>query len=1183
MNRLTFTTAVTLLLLSPWPLLAQEPKFDPHSLAQAAASEKVNTPSTPATSNPWDKYQAAPAQKAPSSPTAPAATESTPAAPSPAGANPWDKYQAEPGAAPKKETQMPTPAATEGAPSVDDDLPRATGDNPWDKYQPAPSPVKRKKNVAKVKERPAKLELAQPLPALETPQGERVIKNNLPVGIDNYFAIEYAGKLVGYSHFRINRLLTLGGQSTYVLDSSSRIKLGIDTVQDLQFTANAQIDKKTLSPALFLCVQGKDKSAKDAMTVNCIYSEDFIAQNNDYAGKTQGYLQKFPKGQPPLLVFNNLWGHLDTFPEHYWLLVRAAAEGGVLETYDPILQGIGQTIVYKPIKEMWTDAQGQKHTTLVYRITDVNSAPLAYVRLYAKDYQLAEIKEIGSGFTFRRSNKAVVPTVAKSSGQRIKANAELSNVYFQDPEQLSHLEAFLDLRLRGGELAQHEVKNYKQQFYGELKEGRMNGRAVVSTSLGAQEPKTPFPFREETPPELQKYLEACPGVELEVGALKTKALEITWKSENAFQAASRINGYVANQIAEGVALPSARQTLENQVGNPESKALLMVALLRALKIPARSVGGLVYRRGAFVAHRWVEAWFGAEEGWVPFDPTTNESGLINASHIALWESGDLQAMDIYVEKFAPRPPRTVSYFKEPLKWPMGEKRTYSIYHKGELIGLESSHMYDMEVEASGENYNFKSESVLLREEKPLIFESMLTMNAQGLPVAFRSSEDNGTRVQSEAFTFQGNSIWQDLELKPTPSLPRPAKSKARLEEEKRQAEAEAAQAEAQPEEEVTAPALEPVPLPAAPVVTPSPSEAASTAAAAPKEEVQEEVKEEATPATPEEAQLAQGLDKAAQGDSQEAASASTDEGSTQLQEAISPEERQKAEEEAAAQAKEEATKERRAQLVEIMACYEEGQELERARQEEAQAAAAELEATSKQEAPSPKVEGQKATAPAAKGEQADHKAKKEADSASGEEPIEDHEPKRRQIPYSIGTYLIDQRFLSQWALVVEQSPAVVVQDDTPPSSAAASLPGAPQVDPNLGIVGASEIIAPPSADSAAPEKDADGSTTTTPSTGAPTGETGAGTFNTPSTEDEGETFTFHAFIPGALRLQELTLQRADVDESLTMPNGETLETARLDTEKGMIFYLDLETGKVVKISIPSQELEMYLEESRFEL
>ena len=217
MNRLTFTAAaVSLLCLAPLSAAySQEPQV--HGRLYNTYSQVV------AQANPWDKYQAEPAAKAKGTTPSAATTSSAPTA-TDSSTNPWDKYQAEPSSSKKASGStapskaMPIPATAEGSPEVEDNLPEVTGNNPWDKYAPAPSPVKaKKKNTAKIEERPAKLELAQPLPEQEIPQGPRVIKNNLAVGTDNYFAIEYAGQLVGYSQYKINRLLTLGGQSTYVM------------------------------------------------------------------------------------------------------------------------------------------------------------------------------------------------------------------------------------------------------------------------------------------------------------------------------------------------------------------------------------------------------------------------------------------------------------------------------------------------------------------------------------------------------------------------------------------------------------------------------------------------------------------------------------------------------------------------------------------------------------------------------------------------------------------------------------------------------------------------------------------------------------------------------------------------------------------------------------------------------
>ena len=1206
MNRFIFTTAASLLCLSPFAAVyAQEGQPD---------GSCNSRPLITAQANPWDKYESAqPDSKLESSPK-PSSQDSAATS-----ASPWEKYEAAPvGTSPTVQTNenpekgaehsstpqpsndqpknsevkksISTPAITEGAPTPEDDLPKATGTNPWDKYAPASSPVKsKKKNVAKVKERPAKLELAQPLPVLEVPTGERVIKSDLPVDSDNYFAIEYAGQLVGFSRYKINRLISLGGRSTYVIDSMARLKMGQDNIQDLKFLANLQVDKQTLTPAMFVCAQSSQDST-EAISLRCIYSNDFIAQSNNYTGKEQASIQKFTAGSPPALVFNNLWGRLDTFPEHYWLMVRAASQGGVLEAYDPILQGIGHTIVYKPIKESWQDRSGKNHTTLLYRITDLNSAPLAYVRLYADNYELAEIREIGSGLTFRRSTPGVLATLDKASGQRVKANSEIANIYFQDPTNLSHLEAFVDLRLRGGELAQHEISNYKQQFYGEVKEGQMKGRAVVNCKFTLTEPQAKFPFTVEVPQELKKYLEACPGIELEARGMATKAAEITWKSETAFQAAQRLTGYVANQIGSGLSLPSARLTLEAQEGNPDGKALLLTALLRSVKIPARTVGGIVYNNGSFMAHRWVEAWFGPEDGWLPFDPTTNESGFINASHIALCESGDIQALDVFVEKFAPRPPRSVDYFKTPLKWPIGEKRTYGIYHKGDLVGLEDAYMYDMQVNEGSETYNFLSEKVYWQntEDAPLISEAKLTLTNNGLPLAFQASEDNGHNVSHSSFEFKGNNIRQILNEKDTKSLPRPAKSKALLEREQKETEQDAdtpaqenSQEQAPKPSSVNlsaSPAAEasPTTTPPSPVVTPGSAQSAeaianngnamnsvssgnatdsSNQAADSKSQLTSDTAEQSQAKNSQTTSSSDSAPKDSSPVSQQVAPSQADQQTESAaesqgeapEEAISEEDKLQAELEAQKEAKLAARKEMHARLEEIKACYDEGKENDRAAKAQAQAQA--------------------------------------APSASDEHPEEtstEETTHYREIPYSVGTYLIDRRFLPQWALMIEQSP-IISKEDTSKSEQTTQGQDFSNVDPNTGKVNNSEVIAPADSSQKTDEAPKEDNKKTEEK---PAGETGAGTFTTKadSADDEdADIYTFHTFIPSDLSMHELRVQRAGSDETLTLPDGREVEAARLDTEDGVTFYMDLETGKVIKISIPSQEWEIVLENIRFEL
>ena len=71
--------------------------------------------------------------------------------------------------------------------------------------------------------------------------------------------------------------------------------------------------------------------------------------------------------------------------------------------------------------------------------------------------------------------------------------------------------------------------------------------------------------------------------------------------------------------------------------------VLLAAVLRAMKIPSRTVSGLVYaeeflgEKGIFGYHMWTQAWIGqgAEGKWVDLDATLESTAGFDATHIAL--------------------------------------------------------------------------------------------------------------------------------------------------------------------------------------------------------------------------------------------------------------------------------------------------------------------------------------------------------------------------------------------------------------------------------------------------------------------------------------------------------------------------------------------------------------------
>jgi transglutaminase-like putative cysteine protease len=94
---------------------------------------------------------------------------------------------------------------------------------------------------------------------------------------------------------------------------------------------------------------------------------------------------------------------------------------------------------------------------------------------------------------------------------------------------------------------------------------------------------------------------------------------------------------------------TAAQVQKTRIGVCQDYAHFMIAVLRALNLPARYVSGYLRtlpiegvekRRGADQSHAWCSAWAGDAIGWVDFDPTNNL--LVHDEHVTLAWGRDFQ-------------------------------------------------------------------------------------------------------------------------------------------------------------------------------------------------------------------------------------------------------------------------------------------------------------------------------------------------------------------------------------------------------------------------------------------------------------------------------------------------------------------------------------------------------------
>jgi len=109
-----------------------------------------------------------------------------------------------------------------------------------------------------------------------------------------------------------------------------------------------------------------------------------------------------------------------------------------------------------------------------------------------------------------------------------------------------------------------------------------------------------------------------------------------------------LEAYVKQKIRlknYSTAMATAAEVAKSLEGDCTEHAMLLAALCRARKLPARVAVGLVYYapKQAFAYHMWTEAWI--ESRWIPLDATLGLGG-IGAAHLKL-TSTNLSSANAY--------------------------------------------------------------------------------------------------------------------------------------------------------------------------------------------------------------------------------------------------------------------------------------------------------------------------------------------------------------------------------------------------------------------------------------------------------------------------------------------------------------------------------------------------------
>ncbi|MBU0980698.1 MAG: transglutaminase-like domain-containing protein [Nanoarchaeota archaeon] len=155
--------------------------------------------------------------------------------------------------------------------------------------------------------------------------------------------------------------------------------------------------------------------------------------------------------------------------------------------------------------------------------------------------------------------------------------------------------------------------------------------------------KITFPIL-SVPDEVKKYTEPGKKINSDNTIIIAKASELGQGSDDLYEVVFRVGDWVERNINYNLtsatikASQPASWVLQNRYGVCDEITTLFVAMLRSMGIPARFVSGLAYTDyqglNDFGPHAWAEVYFPGY-GWVPFDLTYGQFGMVDATHLPL--------------------------------------------------------------------------------------------------------------------------------------------------------------------------------------------------------------------------------------------------------------------------------------------------------------------------------------------------------------------------------------------------------------------------------------------------------------------------------------------------------------------------------------------------------------------
>lgn len=172
-----------------------------------------------------------------------------------------------------------------------------------------------------------------------------------------------------------------------------------------------------------------------------------------------------------------------------------------------------------------------------------------------------------------------------------------------------------------GEASSLEVAELRLNKFPEGFTDLVGGRqSIEGDRLRIRRESPPYQGQEELPGEVRaEMLAADAFVQSDDEEIIAFALRLTEGMDDVAKVRA-LSTWVYENVVKSptLSLPSAKEVLEQRVGDCNEHVVLFTALARAAELPTRISTGLAYTRGQFYYHAWAEVWVGR---WLSVDPT----------------------------------------------------------------------------------------------------------------------------------------------------------------------------------------------------------------------------------------------------------------------------------------------------------------------------------------------------------------------------------------------------------------------------------------------------------------------------------------------------------------------------------------------------------------------------------